>query len=511
MTHEGGLRHALTVFADTYGDHSHARLRHAIIRPRTGGCRGAFDSSDRRTIDALSVEPMFGACVVAQRTTLTEKQVELLRWVADGSPVGVMKDDFHRISAAALRNRGLITTSGQGRTWNAEVTPAGANYLKQVDDRNPPVPRQANISVTQQLVDDVIGAGGSLRVEQRRWGGTEGVDYEQRARRAQRHGKVPAGKRLTSHYVEGELEIRLEEAIPGSEVALQPVPVPQRVQRLHPVAKRFRDDTEKHLVSRAQLPRCIRIIHALATEAERRGHAVENVEGTHSRRSGERWRSDDGHLIVAIRGHGYRVKVSEERVGNRGAFDAETEYRRSVNYPQYLKPRTRTRYDQDATGRLQITCDGYGRRGGRPATWADRQSWTLEDKLPELLQELEIRAAEDDHAAIERQREAEERQRQWELAMERAKQRFLEHYREQVLRAQVAAWREAHTIRDYLSMLQERHGTAPESADWIAWIGRYVDERLDPLASPPAMPGEPEIKPDHLKPFLDGVSPYGPR
>jgi hypothetical protein len=42
------------------------------------------------------------------------------------------------------------------------------------------------------------------------------------------------------------------------------------------------------------------------------------------------------------------------------------------------------------------------------------------------------------------------------------------------------------------------------------WTRRYVDERLDPLASPPVMPAEPEVRPDDLKPFLSGLSPYGP-
>ena len=364
--------------------------------------------------------------------------------------------------------------------------------------------------MTEQLVHDVIAAGGSLRVKQKRWGAAEdGIDYEQRARLAQQHGKTPAGKRLTTHYVDGELEIRLEDAIPGTEVAVLPVPVPLRLTRPHPVAKRFRDDTAKHLVSRAQMPRCVRIIHALATEVERRGHAIANVSDPPKQSGRDRWKNDDGHLIVTIRGHNYRLKVLEEKVGNRGAFDAETEYRRGYAHPQYLSPRTRTRYDADATGRLQISCDGYGRRGGRAATWADRRSWTLEDKLPELLQELEVRAAEDDQEAIERQRKAEERQRQWELAMDVAKQRFLEHHRAKVLQAQVGAWQEALRIRSYLAALEERYGDHPDSAEWIAWIRNHVDKSLDPLGSPPAMPVEPEIKPEDLKPFLGRLSPYG--
>src|SRR5438045_3470827 len=112
---------------------------------------------------------------MAQRKTLTEKQVELLLWIADGCPDGVMEDEFHRISAAALRNRNLITTTGRGPTWKAKIAPAGSAYLKQVDSPNPPIPRQGNVSVTQQLVNDVVAAGGSLRVPQRRWGSSEGV------------------------------------------------------------------------------------------------------------------------------------------------------------------------------------------------------------------------------------------------------------------------------------------------------------------------------------------------
>jgi hypothetical protein len=441
---------------------------------------------------------------------LTVKQVELLRWVVDGCPDGVMADDFYRISAAALRNRGLITTSGRGPTWTANITPAGTDYLKKVDGPNPPIPRQANVSVTQQLIDDLIAAGGSLRVQPKHWGATEGVDWEQRVRWAQQHRKVPRGKRLTMRRVDGELEIRLEDGLAGTDVSLLPVPVPQRVTRPHPVAQRFRDDTVKHLVSRAQLPRCVRIIHALATEADRRGFTIANVVGASGRHRDDRWRNDDGHLTVTIRHHSCRLKVSEEGVVNRGAFDAESDYRRSVNYPQHLKPRTRTKYDADATGRLQITCDGYSREG-RPVSWADRRSWTLEEKLPDLLQELEIRAAEDDHAAIERQREADQRQRQWELAMDRAKQRFLEHHRAQVLQQQLSAWQEAERIRVYVSLLEERHGTNPDSAEWIAWIRRYVDEEVDPLTSPPAMPAEPEISAADLKPFLGRISPYGPQ
>jgi hypothetical protein len=106
---------------------------------------------------------------MAQRKTLAERQVAVLRWIADGCPRDVMEGDSHRISAAALRNRGLVTVSGHGASWVAEITQTGREYLEQVDGPEPPMPRQANVSVTQQLVDDVIAAGGSLRAPRRNW------------------------------------------------------------------------------------------------------------------------------------------------------------------------------------------------------------------------------------------------------------------------------------------------------------------------------------------------------
>jgi hypothetical protein len=45
--------------------------------------------------------------------------------------------------------------------------------------------RQASISVTQQLVDDVVAAGGSLRVPRRRYYERDGLDYGRRAQLAE--------------------------------------------------------------------------------------------------------------------------------------------------------------------------------------------------------------------------------------------------------------------------------------------------------------------------------------
>jgi hypothetical protein len=45
---------------------------------------------------------------MAQRTTLDEAPVDLLRWIGNGCPADEEIGEYYRISAAALRRRSLI-------------------------------------------------------------------------------------------------------------------------------------------------------------------------------------------------------------------------------------------------------------------------------------------------------------------------------------------------------------------------------------------------------------------
>jgi len=61
---------------------------------------------------------------VAQRKTLTEARLGVLRSIGADCPEGVMAegDDAHRVSASALARRGLVETSGRGPSWSAAIT-----------------------------------------------------------------------------------------------------------------------------------------------------------------------------------------------------------------------------------------------------------------------------------------------------------------------------------------------------------------------------------------------------
>lgn len=465
---------------------------------------------------------------VAQRKTLTQRQVAILRWIADGCPDGVMDGDSHRISAAALRGRGLVGTSGHGPTWTAEITEAGREYLTRVDGPDPPAPRQANVSVTQQLINDVVAAGGSLRVPRKRWYDRDGVDYENRVRLAERHRKVPAGNRLVVSTISDELEIKLVDAPDcDARVDLVPVVVPRRVSRYHAAARQFRDRAERHEVSRDLVPRATRIVHAIAIEAERRGWAVRAPGASENGYGRMSWAgAKDGHLRILAEDQEFWLRLKEEGVRTRGTWEEEvTRYRHVSRDDPWYRDRDLPSgpYDAEAAGqlKLELFCSQYWIFGGRQSRWSDRQSWQLEERLPHLLREIAERIAEAKRIAEEKRvaakkaaeaarRKTEERERQWHILMDQARTRLVEADRAARLRAQAEAWRQADELRRYCDALEAAHGDDPVTAGWLSWARAYAVS-LDPLAEPPAMPEPPEPTPEALQEHLpDGWSAYGP-
>lgn len=449
----------------------------------------------------------------------------ILRWIADGCPDGVMPDEFHRISAAALRGRGLVSTSGHGSSWRAAVTVAGREYLAKVDGPDPLIARQANVSVTQQLVDDVLAAGGVLRVPQRTWYARGEVDYANRAQIAERLGKVPDGKRLAVVEIDRELEISLVDA-PGRTNRRQDVAsvaVPQRVGRYHQAARQFRELRDRHEVSASQLPRATRIIHAVALEAERRGWSVEGSGESQNRYGRTGWTgAKDGHLQLAARAHRFWLRLQEEGVHTRGPWEVEVKrYRYSTFYRDRELPSGP--YDANATGRLKLELHEahWWIHRGRQTRFADRQSWKLEERLGHLFSEIEERIVAADRYAEEKRireqqaaedakRQAEEREREWQRLMAQAKERLSEAHRVKHLDQQADAWRQADLVRRYCDAMQARHGQHASTADWIAWARGYAD-RIDPLGTLPQAPEPPDATLEALQEHLPpGWSARGP-
>ncbi|MDT0181462.1 helix-turn-helix domain-containing protein [Microbacterium sp. ARD31] len=77
---------------------------------------------------------------------LNPAQTEVLAWIVEGCPSGVYPDDSfgHRITARALKNRGLVEISGHGESWRATPTERGSVWPAAVDaDRREHAARHA--------------------------------------------------------------------------------------------------------------------------------------------------------------------------------------------------------------------------------------------------------------------------------------------------------------------------------------------------------------------------------
>ncbi|GIJ51657.1 hypothetical protein Val02_85430 [Virgisporangium aliadipatigenens] len=490
---------------------------------------------------------------------LNARQVVVLSWIADGCPEGVVSGYSYKATAVALQGRRLVAISKRGGVWSATVTDAGRFYLAHGrmperptwkragrQDRRTVVasgskpkrdssaapggdrlgtPGDAAVVETagsnpdadddssartkaaakghrrgpvEQMLADLVDGGGVLLVDQPLYvaGRPSTPDFEQLVLSANRYGKVPAGKRLvTSHAAGRKLEIRLEDAIIGTDVVRRAVPVPQRVSRYHPVAVLFRDRSERHEISKPVVSRAVRLVHALVVEAERRGHEVGLAPdpvpyGGYS--SGRRWSgTNDGHITVTIGGHAQAVRVIEVGMPSRRHWEQQNYLGRG----SYSASNT-------GTGVLRFELTGYGGREGRTCRWADGKRTTLEDKLPDVLAEIETRAAEDAHRARQRQEAEAEAQRRLERAQRREAQKRLEKHRAEVLHDQVKRWERAARTRAYVAAMRTEIETRAAALDtgngggevaraweWLAWAEQHVDD-IDPLTQPLALPAE---------------------
>ncbi|MBB6174276.1 excisionase family DNA binding protein [Nocardiopsis mwathae] len=61
---------------------------------------------------------------------LSSWQLEVLKWISDGCPEGVMKGFTYKATAIALQGRRLVVVSKRRGSWSASVTDDGRYYLE---------------------------------------------------------------------------------------------------------------------------------------------------------------------------------------------------------------------------------------------------------------------------------------------------------------------------------------------------------------------------------------------
>ena len=404
---------------------------------------------------------------------LNERQLTLLRRIAENSSPVLPSEHHLALSVYALRSRRLVTTSGMRRFWTAELTDLGRSVLE-------PAALPAS-----------TGTSPAASAKKRTEVGPRSVDHLRDARVAETSAVVGRAAPLP--------------------VAPPLVPVPDRLVRPHPLIAATRDGARRssdgwvdtmrvpgvlHLrVAPASLRRALRIAQGLIVEAQKRGHSVE--PGAPDRRCA-------GGLDLVVSGHRFEL-----------AFVEETDRKAHVATPAELERAARLAWEQAPgwdrfpSGRLQLRC---GHSSDRPLA-TDRVRWRLEDRLDRALAEIERQAEVLEQRAVEERREQDQREREWEEAMRVARDRLIESQRADLLRGQAEAWRHASEIRAFIHAVRAREGgrwpTDARTDDWLAWAAKHADS-IDPLLGPLFVPDAPEPRAADLEPFLNGWSPYGP-
>jgi hypothetical protein len=271
---------------------------------------------------------------MAERT-VNQRQLAVLRWIIDGCPDGVMTDVTYKTTAVALRNRRLVTISKKQGVWKAEATAAGKHFAEHGSypenhwpNRTPkpgtststaprttlgapPTPlaptaaRRDRITgkrLVDQMLADLAAAGAEgLAIEERDRG-----RFENLIRSAERYGKIPSGRLLRIERDEARRPVlRFIDQPAWKPERSTNIPVPDRLTRPHPTTKALRDNRQLHHMRADVRSRALRLLDALAKEAERRGHRVSTPALEPGRGSGKE------HLKITVTGHSYAVSIDE--------------------------------------------------------------------------------------------------------------------------------------------------------------------------------------------------------
>lgn len=349
-----------------------------------------------------------------------------------------------------------------------------------------------------QMLADLIAAGGTLDV-------TDGHGYyEGLVSAATRHGKVPEGKLLqvVAGRRWGERILRLMDEPAWMTATLAPIPIAERLTRPHPAVTALRSDREHRLRYKGDVrQRGLRLLDALAKEAARRGHTVTCPSIEQARRN------QPGDLLIDISGHPHALHVTEDT----DKVPHEPTQKELRNFERWGYPRI-PKYDKVPSGRLIITVNG-----GIPirqSTFSETKTPDLSDRLPVLLQELELRAAAAEERRKAREREAEEKRRLWQQVHDEAIVVLRDHHRAAALTEQAEQWRQARALTEYVDAMETHiatlHGDEKTQAEeWLAWARAHL-ATSGPFNRPLTMPPDPQVTPKALKPFMRGLSPYGP-
>lgn len=429
------------------------------------------------------------------RYDLNPKQIEVLEWVRVGCPPDRYPSGYqHRITARALSARGLVSISGSGTTWTAQVTEAGEAWQS-------PKPSPTESDPIGDQFQRVIDAGGRLALPH------ESVTrrFRELVEGSLASPRRPSGKKLAlesgGSMTNPTTHLILVDYF-DDEVTTEPVHVPRRVAQPHSLIAAYMDNREWTYITPEHVPRAIRILQAIVQEAEWRGMEIVNPSplSTEQARVNRVRRKSSVVFEISIDQRRYPVWIKElSRKGGAAipptGGPAKSPLWRHERHWVFL-----------SSGRLEIRCGAM--------TFKDERWTTLEDKLPELFRQLLI--ADHDQAIRDaaRQRELESRQERWEAAMAKATESYYIGARYERFKVMSDKWETIQRRRAFLEAARGRLSDY-EGAERAAVAAEldFAEEqinKLEPLANLSQLDvAIAEPRPEDLRPHLGRWSPYG--
>lgn len=424
--------------------------------------------------------------MVRRHDSLRSQQQTVLQWIAEGCPDGVMTGSTYKTSSYALRDRGLVTVSKRGGVWSAAITEAGQQLLvpgspapapqpsakRSLVPHAPKAPKPARVApsasfevTVSRLLDELNVHGGALTVSDP--SAEVRAAYRRAISAAIREHAVPAGQTIRhSGRDSGDLVIRLIDQSADEQPQPPVVPAAVSLDPDVPVIRQLLDEPARLEVSDAARPRAMLLIQALHSETDRRGYQLGARNG------------DEPGFRIQIEEDTFDFTLSEE-LDRVEQFDPE-----EVASKRYSWQRVSSRTVKAPSGRLVITMMPTYHR----LSWSDRKRWRLDDRLSDILQLVESRAAEARERRARLAAEKERRRTEWEAAVPLARQRYAAEFNRNRLDAQLDAHDRAERIRRFCGQLdelaeQQVDGPTRQAIRKWAALARREAEAVDPLTN----------------------------
>ena len=236
-------------------------------------------------------------------------------------------------------------------------------------------------------------------------------------------------------------------------------------------------------VAKENVPRCLRIVNALARAVETRGWSLKVGEGR------------DQGTHVGVLGQSVQFEIVERTLRSERALTKKDE-EDVRKYGRTWGPK----WDFRPSGSLELRLNETAGHGLRRA-WKDAEGKPLEDQLDAVLVGI-ILVADAKRTA---QAAAERRQREWQEAertrLEAEARRREEAERLARIEAEAVAWSKSQRWRAYADAVErdaiDRDVSIKEGGEmyrWLAWARTHAD-RLDPIKSRRPLAGEREEQP----------------